>query len=109
VIYETYKTRNEVEVMFNSYKNFPDADLAYMQNRQVMEGRLFAHFIAMIACYKLSVRLKQVNKLTGFSPKDIIELAKSIYKLKCCGEWRISETTKKMDDLFMKTRIDNLN
>ncbi|MDR0363641.1 MAG: hypothetical protein LBH92_01250, partial [Bacteroidales bacterium] len=71
-----------------------DADVAYMQNRHVMEGWLFANFIAMIAYYKLYVRLKQANKLSRFSPKDIIELAKSSYKLKCRGEWRISETTK---------------
>ena len=30
VIYETYKTRNEVEVMFDSYKNFLEADVTYM-------------------------------------------------------------------------------
>jgi len=108
VIYETYKTRNEVEVMFDSYKNFLDADVAYMQNRHVMEGWLFANFIAMIAYYKLYVRLKAANKLSKYSPKDIIELAKSIYKLRCRGEWRISETTVKTDELFKKIGIDYL-
>ena len=29
-IYETYKTRNEVEAMFDSYKNFLEADVSYM-------------------------------------------------------------------------------
>jgi len=71
LIYETYKTRNEVEVMFDSYKNFLDADVTYMQDRHVMEGWLFANFIAMIAYYKLYVRLKQANKLSKYSPKDI--------------------------------------
>lgn len=107
-VYETYKTRNEVEVMFNSYKHFLDADVTYMQNRHVMEGWLFANFIAMIAYYKLYVRLKQANKLSKYSPKDIIELAKAIYKFRCQGEWRISETTKKTDDLFKKIEIDYL-
>jgi hypothetical protein len=107
-VYETYKTRNEVEVMFNSYKNFLDADVAYMQSRHVMEGWLFANFIAMIAYYKLYVRLKQANKLSKHSPKDIIELSKAIYKFKCQGVWRISETTKKMDEIFKKIGIDYL-
>ena len=108
IIYETYKTRNEVEVMFDSYKNFLDADVAYMQNRHVMEGWLFANFIAMIAYYKLYVRLKLANKLAKYSPKDIIELAKSIYKLRCRGEWWISETTAKTDELFKKIELDYL-
>jgi len=108
IIYETYKTRNEVEVMFNSYKNFLDADVTYMQDRHVMEGWLFANFIAMIAYYKLYVRLKQANKLSKYSPKDIIELSKSIYKLRCRGEWRISETTTKTYELFKKIGIDYL-
>lgn len=108
LIYETYKTRNEVEVMFDSYKNFLDADVSYMQNRHVMEGWLFANFIAMIAYYKLYVRLKQANKLSNYSPKDIIELSKSIYKLRCQGEWRISEITKKTQNIFAKIGIDYL-
>jgi hypothetical protein len=108
VIYETYKTRNEVEVMFDSYKNFLEADVAYMQNRYVMEGWLFANFIAMIAYYKLYIRLKQANMLSKFSPKDMIELAKSIYKLKCRGKWMTSEITRKTDDLFKKIGIDYL-
>ena len=108
MIYETYKTRNEVEVMFDSYKNFLDADITYMQNRHVMEGWLFANFIAMIAYYKLYVKLKQANKLAKYSPKDIIELSKSIYKLKCRGVWRISEITLKVDELFKKIGIDYL-
>ena len=95
--------------MFDSYKKFLEADVSYMQNRHVMEGWLFANFIAMIAYYKLYVKLKQVNKLSKYSPKDIIELSKSIYKLKCRGEWKTSETTKKTDDLFKKIGIDYLN
>jgi len=108
IIYETYKIRNEVEVMFDSYKNFLDADVTYMQNRYVMEGWLFANFIAMIAYYKLYLKLKQAEKLSKYSPKDIIELAKSIYKFKCRGTWKISETSQKTDELFKKIGIDYL-
>jgi hypothetical protein len=107
-IYESYKTRNEVEMMFDSYKNFLDADVSYMQNRHVMEGWMFANFIAMIAYYKLYMRLKQADKLSKYAPKDIIELSKSIYMLRCNGMWRRSETTKKTDELFKKIGIDYL-
>ena len=47
-VYESYKQRGEIETMFDSYKNYLDADVSYMQNRYVLEGWLFANFIAMI-------------------------------------------------------------
>ena len=85
-VYESYKQRNEVEIMFDSYKNYLDADVSYMQNRYVLEGWLFANFIAMIAYYKLYVRLRQANLLSKYSPKDIIELSKAISELLLCRE-----------------------
>ena len=81
--------------MFDSYKNFLDTDVSDMQTRHVMEGWLFANFIAMIAYCKLYIRLKQADKLSKYSPKDIIERSKAIYMLECNGVWRRSETTKK--------------
>jgi transposase len=108
IIYESYKQRNEVEVMFDSYKNCLDADVLHMQNRYVLEGWLFANFIAMIAYYKLYTRLLQAEILSKYSPKDIIELSKSIYKMKIRNTWRLSEITQKTQRLFTKIQIDYL-
>ena len=108
MVYESYKQRNEIEVMFDSYKNYLDADLSYMQNRYVMEGWLFANFIAMIAYYKLYVRLRQAEILSKHSPKDIIELSKAIYKMKIRGDWHQAEMTEKNRKLFAKIKIDYL-
>ena len=107
-IYEAYKQRNEIEIMFDSYKNFLEADVTYMQNRYVLEGWLFANFIAMIAYYKLYVRLRQAHLLSKYSPKDILECSKAIYKMKIRGEWLCSEITKKHLTLFKKIGIDYL-
>jgi hypothetical protein len=109
MVYESYKQRNEIEVMFDSYKNYLDADVSYMQNRYVLEGWLFANFIAMIAYYKLYVRLRQAEILSKFSPKDIIEQSKAIYKMKIRDIWHRSEITKKTRELFAKIGIDYLN
>jgi hypothetical protein len=107
-IYETYKMRNEIEVMFDSYKNFLDADTTYMQDRYVMEGWLLANFIAMTAYYKLFARLKNAGLLSKYSPKDIVEMSKTIHMVKCKNEWILSETTKKIRDLGKKLGIDYL-
>jgi hypothetical protein len=107
-VYESYKQRNEIEVMFDSYKNYLQADVSYMQNRYVMEGWLFANFLAMIAYYKLYVRLREAQMLSKYSPKDIIELSKAIYKMKIRGVWNRSEITQKHLTLFAKIGIDYL-
>lgn len=107
-IYQAYKQRNEIETIFDAYKNFLSADVMYMQNRYVLEGWLTANFIAMIAYHKLYIKLKNAKKLNNHSPKDIIELSKSIYKLNINNEWRISEITKKNINLFKLLEIDYL-
>ena len=107
-VYESYKQRNEIEVMFDSYKNYLDADVSYMQNRYVLEGWLFSNFVAMIAYYKLYARLRQAGLLSKYSPKDIIELSKAIYKMKIRGVWHRSEITQKLIKLFAKIGIDYL-
>lgn len=108
-IYQAYKQRNEIEIVFDAYKNFLKADLMYMQDRHVTEGWLTANFIAMLAYHKLYVRMRKIKKLEKYAPKDMIELSKAIYKLKIKNRWRVSEITKKTNDLFKKIEIDYLN
>ena len=107
-IYEIYKQRNEIEIMFDAYKHFLVADKTYMQDRYVMEGWLMANFIAMIAYYRLYKLLKDANKLSKYSPKDIVEISKSIYQTKIRDTWIRSEITKKIKDLFKLIKIDYL-
>ena len=108
VLYEKYKQRNEIEVMFDSYKYFLKADRMYMQNRMVLEGWLMSNFLAMIAYYKLYQKLREAKQLSKYSPKDIIEISKSVSKIKINDRWHISETKKKTKDLFKKIEISYL-
>jgi hypothetical protein len=108
-IYCAYKQRNEIETMFDSYKNFLSADAMHMQDRYVTEGWLLANFLAMRAYQKLFIRLKEKNKLNKYSPKDIIEISKSIHKMKINEKWKLSEMSKKTQQLFKDIQIDYLN
>jgi hypothetical protein len=101
-LYEAYKQRNDIEVMFDSYKNFLHADKMYMQDRYVLKVWLMANFIAMTAYHKLYNRFKQAKLITKYSPKNIIELSKSIYLMKIRGEWNLSEITMRSKQLFKK-------
>ncbi len=106
-LYEAYKQRNEIEVMFDAYKNVIEADKMYMQNRYVLEGWLTANFIAMIA-YRLFQRLKQAKLLNKYSPKNIVEISKSIFQTKINNKWRRSEITAKISAVFKKIEIEYL-
>jgi transposase len=107
-LYEAYKQRTQIETMFDSYKTFLRADSMYMQNRHVLEGWLFVNFLAMLGYYKLYDRLRKTGLLSKESPKDIIEIAKSIYQVKIHGEWNRSEIAQRIGKLFKKLEIDSL-
>ncbi|GHT91867.1 hypothetical protein FACS1894122_04910 [Alphaproteobacteria bacterium] len=96
---------NEIETMFDAYKNFLEADKTYMQNKFVLEGWLFVNFLAMIAYYRLYSKLREKKLLTKISPKDVTEWAMSIYKLKINGQWHISEIPRKLKDIFTKLKV----
>jgi hypothetical protein len=107
-IYEAYKQRNEIEMMFDSYKTFLKTDALYMQDRHVLEGWLFVNFLAMLGYYKLYARLREAKLLAKESPKDIIELAKAVYQTKVRGQWNLSGIPRRVKKLFEKIQIDNL-
>ena len=107
-VYESYKLRGEIEVMFDSYKNHLAADATHMRDRHVLEGWLFANFLAMIAHFRLMSRLRDAKLLSQYSPKDILELCKSIYKFKIKGQWQRSEITEKTRKLFARIKVDSL-
>ena len=108
-IYIAYKQRNEIEIMFDAFKNFLKADKTYMQDRYVLEGWLMANFIAMIAYYRLFIALKENELICKYSPADIVEMSTNIYKFKIGETWTLSETNKKTIQLFNKLKIDYLN
>jgi len=93
------------ELLGQVERQLPD----FMQNRYLLEGWLTANFIAMIAYHKLISRIREAQNMGKYSPKDIIELSKSIYKLKINDQWKTSDITKKNLSLFKKIKIDYLN
>jgi hypothetical protein len=89
-VYTAYRQRNEIEMMFDSYKTFMKGDVTYTRNRHVLEEWLFANFMAMMAYYKLYDKLRESKPLGKYWPKDIIEMSKTVYKLKIGGDCRAS-------------------
>ena len=109
-IFEIYKQRNEIESMFDSYKNFLEADKTYMQDRYVLDGWLFVNFLAMISYHKLFDRLRQAKLLRKISPKDVIAVARGIYqnRVQWNKTWVLSEISQKNKKMFKILNICTL-
>jgi len=51
--YDLLKSRGEIEVMFDAFKNVLNADRTYMRADYQMEGWTFINFIALVFYYRL--------------------------------------------------------
>jgi hypothetical protein len=106
--YENYKSRNEIEVLFDAYKNMLHTDRTYMQSDIAMEAWMFINFIA-IQWYYITFNLLKKHKLTKtYSPQDLMMRLAEIKKLKINDQWHLSEATKSTVDLLKKLKIPNL-
>lgn len=99
-IYRIYKSRGQIEQVFDTYKNFLDADRTYMQNEKALYGWSFINFIAIQAYYKLYQHMKSNKILKKYSVEDVLHFAFKKKKLRIGSTWTFAEITKKHDELF---------
>jgi transposase len=90
-IYEKYKSRMEVETVFDMYKNLLQADRSYMQSDSSFEAWVFINHLASMMYYKIVNIIKSKNKLGTISPKDLLARLARISKLLIGTEWINSE------------------
>ena len=58
-IYENYKSRMEIETVFDTYKNLIQADRTYMQSDDSINGWIFINHIATMMYYKIFNLIKK--------------------------------------------------
>ncbi len=105
-VFELVKSRAQIEILFDTYKNLLQADRAYVRDDTHLEGWMFINFIALLFYYKVYRRLVEVNLIKKFSPTDIIIHLSRIRKLKVEAEWVISEIPKTSRKLLAKLGIE---
>ena len=106
-IYQTYKTRLEIEEMFDTLKNVIRADATYMQNEEAMQGWMFINHIALQWYHNTYAQLTQMNLLHKYSIKDLQQLLKEIRQIKINDEWHKAESTKATESLLAKLVKNN--
>jgi transposase len=99
-IYENYKSRMEIETLFDAYKNLLKADRTYMQSDNAMEAWMFLNHLSMIMYYNLYNKLKRHNMLSRISPADVLMRLSKINKIRINNSWLTSEINSKTLNLI---------
>jgi len=101
-IYNLLKSRVEIEIMIDAFKNILNADRSYMRDDYQMEGWMFINFIALIFYYRLYNTLVDKSLLNNYSPNDVLIHLSRVYKLKIQEKWVTSEIPKKTRNILEK-------
>ena len=104
-IYTIYKSRNEIEVMFDGLKNVLEADKTYMQNKETLQGWMFVNHIALLAHHRLYRLLLEAEKLKRNSVKSLIYKLALINKIKINTQWVDAEVVKGTKKLLAEIGI----
>jgi transposase len=104
-IYEDFKTRMQIETVFDSYKNLLEADRNYMQSDNAINAWMFINHIAVMIYYKLLNTIKKCDMISQTSPADIITILAKINKVKINDQWYLSEINSKSKKLLDKLDI----
>ena len=104
-IYEKYKSRMEVETVFDTYKNLLQADRSYMQSDEAFEAWVFLNHIAIMLYYKIFNVIKDKNKLGKLSPKDLIMRLTRVTKIRIGNEWISAEVPRSSQVIFKELGI----
>lgn len=104
-LYENYKSRVNIEVLFDAFKNILNADKTYMQKEESLEGWMFINFLAMRLYYALYKILKKQNLINRYSPNDILTMVDAIKMIKINNKFRLAEIPSKVENLLNKLKL----
>lgn len=103
--YHIYKTRNDIEQMFDAQKNVLENDISYMHSIETLEGWMFISHIVLQWYYELYKILNDNNLLHKYSIQDMINILLDVKKVNINGVWYNAEVTNKTANLLDKLKI----
>jgi len=104
-IYSSYKTRMEIETVFDTYKNLLEADRTYMHSDKSLEAWIFINHLATMFYYRVFNLLKTHDLLKKISPADLFARTMRINKIKINDQWVTSEINLQTKKLLHKLNL----
>ena len=105
-IYLAYKTRWELEEMFDYLKNCLALGRVSQQSNEAMEAWAFLNHLCMMMFYKLCKCMVDAKLSDQYTPEDMMGLARNISKVKINENWYLSEVSKTDSDLFKQIAVE---
>jgi hypothetical protein len=99
-IFHDYKTRWDIEEMFDHHKNTLGFDMRYETRLEVQEGWAFIEYLSLLMYYKLDSILMKSNLFMTYSVKDILFRSSSIIQTRIDDKWFLCNITTKFKSLF---------
>jgi len=104
-VYQSYKSRMTIEVLFDGMKNVLEADHTYMQDEQTLQGWMFINHITLQWYQHLYSELKSKGLLKKYSVNDYIQLLTDLKKIRINEQWHFNEITKNTARMLEKLGI----
>jgi len=105
-VYYTYKSRCEIEQLFDIFKNELEADSTYMHSTESLKGWMFVNHLALTSYYRVYKMLKEVDILDKYSVDDILLQLEHIFAVKVEECWKLSTVSQKTIKLFKQLNIN---
>lgn len=104
-IFEIYKSRNDIEVAFDTMKNCLDDDKTYMQSTENVKGYFFITFLALYFYIQIQNLLREKDMLKKYSVSNILLQLSKFYKIKINDKEITSEIPKQTRLIIEKLDI----
>jgi len=101
-IYQIYKIRWEIELLFKTLRNTCEQDASYMQNDVGFEAWSFFGYITISVASRILAKLRDLDLLKDFSLEGLLDHLSRIHTVNVADTWRIAEMTKKTRDLVTR-------
>ncbi len=111
-VYRTYKLREEIEQLFDTYKAEEDFNTTGMHNDQTLEASLFVNHLALLIAYRVYERLRDNGRLREYAAVKMLDNYLRDVRVSNVGDgWRlepIPKTARKAIEALGLTPPDSL-
>ena len=104
-VYQYFKSRVHIEILFDTFKNILRADRTYMRTDHSMECWMFINYLALTYYYKIYHLLLENEVLSKYSPQDVVLYLSKYRKVKISNKWIEVEIPKKTRNLIEKLHL----
>lgn len=92
--YKIYKTREDVEQLFDIYKDEEDFKTTGMHSKETMEATFFLNHLSTMLLYKLYEKLQEKNMLKQYAASKICDILWDVRVSSIGKEWQMEPIPK---------------